>query len=587
MAKNDPSFEISAIDKFSRVLREARGQLKEIDGSLGGLGQAARAITPAMLGFVGSLSVAGVVAGFKSLVDGIDDIADRAQGLGITATALADMQVAATQAGVGGEELDAALTRLNVRMVDSAKGGKESAAIFKAMGIAVKDSAGNLRSTEEVLRDVSNRFASYRDGAEKSALAVELFGRAGAKLIAYLNGGADSLRTYSGLTEETVRETARMAAEFDKLAANAEKAKNAIAGALVPAVNALFDLLDDQTQNAPDLVLKRLQTRLADLQKQVGQRQNPEMLQAIRMEIDEIQRSIAKLDTEAIDRMKGWSEGFTPPNVAPPAPKVNTEELAKLEQLRKVTAEAREEFRKTGISEYLKNEARDAERARAVLDGYNKTVREAADAREEFRRAGLDENRRREEADAARERARVDHYNRQLEESKRLLDEVGLAFESAFSKMIAEGGVKVGDVFKALARDITQVIYQMLILDPIIKQIKKSLEGLSTGFNWASIFSFGGAKAEGGPVYPGSAYLVGEKGPELFVPNSAGRIVPNDAKSLSPRSTGMGGVTVVQHIRIDARSDIGSIRQAMEATRQRTEASILDSMRRRGAFARA
>ena len=43
-------------------------------------------------------------------------------------------------------------------------------------------------------------------------------------------------------------------------------------------------------------------------------------------------------------------------------------------------------------------------------------------------------------------------------------------------------------------------------------------------------------KAEGGPVSGGSPYIVGEKGPELFVPNSSGNIVPNHA---------MGGSMVI------------------------------------------
>jgi hypothetical protein len=35
-------------------------------------------------------------------------------------------------------------------------------------------------------------------------------------------------------------------------------------------------------------------------------------------------------------------------------------------------------------------------------------------------------------------------------------------------------------------------------------------------------------KASGGPVYAGSAYIVGEAGPELFVPHTSGYIVPHD-----------------------------------------------------------
>jgi hypothetical protein len=40
---------------------------------------------------------------------------------------------------------------------------------------------------------------------------------------------------------------------------------------------------------------------------------------------------------------------------------------------------------------------------------------------------------------------------------------------------------------------------------------------------------FGGGRAMGGPVSGGTAYMVGERGPELFVPKGSGTIVPNGA----------------------------------------------------------
>ena len=45
----------------------------------------------------------------------------------------------------------------------------------------------------------------------------------------------------------------------------------------------------------------------------------------------------------------------------------------------------------------------------------------------------------------------------------------------------------------------------------------------------------------GGPVFAGSPYLVGEKGPELFIPRSAGMIIPNGQGSTSSASAGGGG----------------------------------------------
>ena len=41
------------------------------------------------------------------------------------------------------------------------------------------------------------------------------------------------------------------------------------------------------------------------------------------------------------------------------------------------------------------------------------------------------------------------------------------------------------------------------------------------------VLGFGGGRAVGGPVNAGTAYMVGEKGPELFVPRQSGTIIPN------------------------------------------------------------
>lgn len=64
-----------------------------------------------------------------------------------------------------------------------------------------------------------------------------------------------------------------------------------------------------------------------------------------------------------------------------------------------------------------------------------------------------------------------------------------------------------------------------------------------------SAIDFGGFYASGGSVDPGHAYVVGERGAEMFVPSSAGRIVPNGELG--------GSTTAIYHI--DARgADLGA-----------------------------
>lgn len=55
-----------------------------------------------------------------------------------------------------------------------------------------------------------------------------------------------------------------------------------------------------------------------------------------------------------------------------------------------------------------------------------------------------------------------------------------------------------------------------------------TIGGMTKGGLKIAGLDFGGARANGGPVGGGKSYLVGERGPELFKPASAGRIVAND-----------------------------------------------------------
>jgi len=70
-------------------------------------------------------------------------------------------------------------------------------------------------------------------------------------------------------------------------------------------------------------------------------------------------------------------------------------------------------------------------------------------------------------------------------------------------------------------KDVMDQILKDIIAQLIRVHIVQKAVGAVEGF-------FGGGKASGGPVSAGKAYIVGEKGPELFVPGSSGGIVPNN-----------------------------------------------------------
>jgi len=102
------------------------------------------------------------------------------------------------------------------------------------------------------------------------------------------------------------------------------------------------------------------------------------------------------------------------------------------------------------------------------------------------------------------------------------------AFDSLFSS-IEKGGDAIGGFFDGLAQGIQQLV-QALIQTAAIA----GLVSLITGTPFASSFKLLSGitlpgRALGGPVSGGTPYLVGERGPELFVPQVSGGIVPNNS----------------------------------------------------------
>ena len=81
-----------------------------------------------------------------------------------------------------------------------------------------------------------------------------------------------------------------------------------------------------------------------------------------------------------------------------------------------------------------------------------------------------------------------------------------------------------------------------------------------------------GQKAMGGPVMGGKGYLVGERGPELFIPGSNGSIVPNDK---------MGGTTIAPVYNIDARGATADLQKSLPGILAENNRRIFDELDRR------
>jgi len=127
---------------------------------------------------------------------------DTANVMGTTTDELQELQRAGVGAGLSAEATSAALSHLQQASADAARGAKGPADAFRALGVRLKDSDGQVRSTADVMDDLSRNFAGITDPARRAQLAQDLFGRSGARMANILHEGEGGLAALRAEVEE-------------------------------------------------------------------------------------------------------------------------------------------------------------------------------------------------------------------------------------------------------------------------------------------------------------------------------------------------------------------------------------------------
>ncbi len=143
-----------------------------------------------------------------------------------------------------------------------------------------------------------------------------------------------------------------------------------------------------------------------------------------------------------------------------------------------------------------------------------------------------------------------------IEKTKQLesvVTNTGVQISNAFANAFAQGLDSGENFFDALGKGFKALLKQMAaqLAAAAFLRILAGLTtgGISTAFSGAAASNpfgalFGGFRASGGPVSSGNSYVVGEQGPELFIPKTSGTIIPNGGMSTASTPAGGGEITV-------------------------------------------
>lgn len=160
-----------------------------------------------------------LVLGLPHLVSEVAEASDKLDSLsqvaGVSTASLQQLAYAGKFSNLSMDDMAHSLQVLALHMNEARKGG-EAGAAFQHLGVRVTDATGKLRKGDEVLFDLAEKFKAMPDGAEKTALAMQVLGKSGAHLIPFLNEGKEGLQELAGEISVLDEETIKMGVDFQK-----------------------------------------------------------------------------------------------------------------------------------------------------------------------------------------------------------------------------------------------------------------------------------------------------------------------------------------------------------------------------------
>ncbi|MGJ7486910.1 phage tail tape measure protein [Variovorax sp. LT2P21] len=146
--------------------------------------------------------------------------------------------------------------------------------------------------------------------------------------------------------------------------------------------------------------------------------------------------------------------------------------------------------------------------------------------------------------------------------------------EDAIVQFATTGKLSFSSLANSIIADLVRIAVQQSITGPLAKGVLSLFGGGASasgggtdvlGAFISGLSASGKAKASGGPVSGGTPYLVGEKGPEVFVPGASGSIVPNNALG-----GGGGGDTYHYNFTVGDVATKSMVIEAVQSSERRT-----------------
>jgi TP901 family phage tail tape measure protein len=505
------------------AINNTKAAFNQLNKSLSFAGKTAAVTSKAVLGIgAAATAAAGTIAIFtKANVNALDTLGKTASKLGVNVEFLQQMRFAAEQTGIETRTLDMGLQRFIRRVAEAAKGTGEAKGALQQLGIEFKNADGSARDIQDILFDVADGLANTSSEGERVRLAFKFFDSEGVALVNTLKGGSAELKKFFDEAENLgiliSSDTTKKAEAFNDQLNIIKRQFTAITQNLVGAfLPVLQDLSKDLTE-----FLTKTKSEAGGFDK-LGIKIAVGIVNGV--------KSLVLGIANFLDSMNNFITDITM--------SLKTVQYGLIETKLK-TLEVRQSlfglFKDFG-QEIIDSKLKIMELSSEVVDLGNKsstTFIDMANLTGDALDKVIEKLQKTKEAQDNLTGTNggdsdtpttpllvgMEDFKNSIGATDEALGKLGVSSMKKFEDSIVDS-LKNGKLaFKDFANYVIEQLLRIAIQEAILKP-------MTSGFSdyFSTIFG----RASGGPVNSNTPYIVGERGPELFVPSGNGNIIPNN-----------------------------------------------------------
>jgi hypothetical protein len=241
--------------QFSASIKDLVDATKQGTATLQEFKQQAERAFEGLKGFGEIVGISASLEGLREIASSMGELGEQTERMsaifGISTEQVGRMSAIAESTGLSADTMALAMERLQVGLQKAQSGAGPVAAGLKAIGLSAKDLIGLPIETQ--MNRIADALSKFADGGNKTAIAMELFGRAGAQMIPTLDKGSKGLadaaamadRTGTAMDRATTEGLANMKRGFVELGLSGKGLGITLVSEFEPAINGAVSSLTD------------------------------------------------------------------------------------------------------------------------------------------------------------------------------------------------------------------------------------------------------------------------------------------------------------------------------------------------------